>query len=71
MQLERIAFDREGGGALASWMLLSGNEGALDPIVEAIHNMRKAGIDQVAIQPIIDNQRTVEIFSKQIMSRVK
>ena len=33
------AFDREGAGALASWMLLSGNEGALDPIVEAIHNL--------------------------------
>ncbi|MEO6387005.1 MAG: TetR/AcrR family transcriptional regulator, partial [Croceibacterium sp.] len=30
------AFDREGGGALASWMILSGNEDALDPIVEAI-----------------------------------
>ncbi|MBC2651433.1 TetR/AcrR family transcriptional regulator [Novosphingobium flavum] len=30
------AFDREGGGALASWMLLSGNEDALDPIVAAI-----------------------------------
>lgn len=30
------AFDREGGGALASWMLLSGNEDALDPIVQAI-----------------------------------
>jgi AcrR family transcriptional regulator len=33
------AFGREGGGALASWMLLSGNEDALDPIVEAIHDM--------------------------------
>lgn len=31
------AFDRDGGGALASWMLASGNENALDPIVEAIH----------------------------------
>ncbi len=31
------AFDREGAGALASWMLLSGNEDALDPIVDAIH----------------------------------
>jgi len=31
------AFDRQGGAALASWMLLSGNEGAIDPIVEAIH----------------------------------
>lgn len=33
------AFDREGGGALASWMLVSGNEDALDPIVEAIHDL--------------------------------
>ena len=33
------AFGREGGGALASWMLASGNEDALDPIVEAIHEL--------------------------------
>lgn len=33
------AFAREGGGALASWMALNGNEDALDPIVEAIHDM--------------------------------
>lgn len=33
------AFDREGGGALASWMLLSGNEDALDPVIEAIHDL--------------------------------
>ncbi len=33
------AFDTEGGGALASWMLLSGNEDALDPIVETIHQL--------------------------------
>lgn len=31
------AFDREGGAALVGWMLLTGNEHALDPIVEAIH----------------------------------
>ncbi|MCP5397375.1 MAG: TetR/AcrR family transcriptional regulator [Sphingomonadaceae bacterium] len=31
------AFDKEGGGALASWMLASGNEDALDPIIETIH----------------------------------
>lgn len=37
-------FDREGAGALASWMLLSGNEDALDPIVEAIHNL----VDEIA-----------------------
>lgn len=33
------AFGKEGAGALASWMLLSGNEDALDPIVEAIHDL--------------------------------
>ena len=33
------AFDHEGGGALASWMLLSGNDSALDPIVETIHHL--------------------------------
>ncbi len=38
------AFDREGAGALASWMLLTGNEDALDPIVETIHEL----IDDIA-----------------------
>ena len=33
------AFDQEGAGALASWMLLTGNEDALDPIVNAIHQV--------------------------------
>ena len=33
------AFDREGAGALASWMLASGNEDALDPVVDAIHRL--------------------------------
>jgi AcrR family transcriptional regulator len=31
------AFDREGGAALVGWMLLTGNEHALDPIIDAIH----------------------------------
>ena len=38
------AFDREGAGALASWMLLTGNEDALDPIVETIHEL----VDEIA-----------------------
>jgi AcrR family transcriptional regulator len=38
------AFDREGAGALASWMILSGNEDALDPILEAIHRL----VDELA-----------------------
>lgn len=33
------SFDREGAGALASWMLMTGNEDALDPIIEAIHRI--------------------------------
>ena len=33
------AFGKEGGGQLASWMLLSGDERALDPIVEAVHDL--------------------------------
>lgn len=33
------AFDRQGAGALAMWMLLSGNEDALDPILAAILRM--------------------------------
>ncbi len=38
------AFDREGGGALAAWMLLSGNEDALNPVVETIHKL----VDEVS-----------------------
>lgn len=38
------AFDREGAGALAGWMLLTGNEDALDPIVETIHAL----VDEIA-----------------------
>jgi AcrR family transcriptional regulator len=33
------AFDKEGGGALATWMLMNGNEDALDPLLEAIHEL--------------------------------
>ncbi|MEY4238309.1 MAG: hypothetical protein RL339_910 [Pseudomonadota bacterium] len=33
------AFDKEGGGALATWMLMSGNEDALDPLVDAVHDL--------------------------------
>ncbi len=38
------SFDKDGAGALASWMLLSGNEDALNPIVEAIHAL----VDDIA-----------------------
>ncbi len=39
------AFDKEGAGALASWMILTGNEDALTPIVETIHAL----VDEIAI----------------------
>ena len=38
------AFDKEGAGALAGWMLLTGNEDALDPIIDAIHAL----VDEIA-----------------------
>jgi AcrR family transcriptional regulator len=38
------AFDREGAGALTSWMLLTGNEDALDPIIGTIHDL----VDEIA-----------------------
>ncbi len=40
------AFDSEGAGALASWMILSGDRRALDPIMDAIHAMVDAIGDQ-------------------------
>jgi AcrR family transcriptional regulator len=33
------AFDREGAGALAAWMILSGNRDALDPILESLRGL--------------------------------
>ena len=33
------AFDQQGAGALATWMVMSGNRDALDPILTAIHDL--------------------------------
>jgi 3-hydroxyisobutyrate dehydrogenase-like beta-hydroxyacid dehydrogenase len=33
------AFDKQGAGQLATWMILSGNENALNPVVDAIHEL--------------------------------
>lgn len=38
------AFDTQGAGALATWMVMTGNERALDPIVNAIHAL----VDELA-----------------------
>jgi hypothetical protein len=36
-----LAFDAfaQGAGALASWMILTGNQDALDPVLDAIHSL--------------------------------
>jgi AcrR family transcriptional regulator len=39
------AFDQQGAGALAVWMLISGDRGALDPILSAIHNL----VDELSV----------------------
>lgn len=38
------AFGKEGAGALAGWIILSGDEEALDPILEAVHHL----VDEIA-----------------------
>lgn len=51
------AFDREGAGALTSWMLLTGNEDALDPIISTIHDL----VDELASDDIVHaaGERTI------------
>jgi len=45
------AFDKEGAAGLASWMLLTGNEDALDPIIETIHEL----VDELAPEEADDH----------------
>lgn len=40
------AFDREGAGALAAWMILTGNRDALDPILQSIRRL----VDQLRVE---------------------
>lgn len=46
------AFGREGAGALASWMILSGNEDALDPVLAAIRGL----VDRLASEHDFDGK---------------
>jgi AcrR family transcriptional regulator len=48
------AFDREGAGALAAWMILTGNRDALNPILESI----RALVAQLSVGH--DEQRVAE-----------
>lgn len=45
--------------------------GTRDEVIEAIQNLKKAGVRQVAIQPVTDSRATIETFAKEIMQRVK
>lgn len=59
------AFNNGGAGALASWMILSGNEDALDPILTAIHDL----VDELAAEhskeerPIQDETLTLVLMA--------
>ncbi len=62
------AFDQEGAGALAGWMLLTGNEDALDPIIEAIHQL----VDEIAPEeaPCCDATNEVGRIHEETLSLV-
>ena len=58
------AFDAGGAGALASWMLASGNEDALDPVVEAIHRL----VDKLAATAL--TSRLADLIREQTLMLV-
>ena len=45
--------------------------GTRDEVIESIQAMKKAGINQVAIQPVTDPKETIESFAKEILQRMK
>ncbi|OQW48071.1 MAG: TetR family transcriptional regulator [Proteobacteria bacterium SG_bin6] len=56
VELTFDAFDRGGAGALASWMILSGNRDALNPILEAIQRL----VDQLIAAHHFDSAKLHE-----------
>ncbi len=54
------AFDKEGAGALASWMILTGNEDALSPIVETIHQL----VDEIAPEEAADHGDVMRVHEE-------
>lgn len=54
------AFDKEGAGALASWMILTGNEDALGPIVETIHQL----VDEIAPEEAADHGDVMRVHEE-------
>jgi AcrR family transcriptional regulator len=58
------AFDQQGAGALATWMILSGNTEALDPILSAIHNL----VDELADDGHADREIHEDTLSLVLMA---
>lgn len=56
------AFDQGGAGALASWMILSGNTDAFDPIMGAIRDL----VDELA-EGSVERHRTIEEETLQLV----
>jgi AcrR family transcriptional regulator len=54
------AFDKEGAGALASWMILTGNEDALTPIVETIHEL----VDEIAPEETQSHEHIMRVHEE-------
>ena len=54
------AFDKEGAGALASWMILTGNEDALTPIVETIHQL----VDEIAPEEAAHSANATQVHEE-------
>ncbi len=57
------AFDKEGAGALASWMILTGNEDALSPIVETIHQL----MDDIAPADADENGSVTHVYEETLV----
>jgi hypothetical protein len=45
--------------------------GTQDEIVETVRRMEKAGINQVAIQPVSDVGQTIETFAKTVIRPIR
>ncbi|WP_010185179.1 TetR/AcrR family transcriptional regulator [Sphingomonas sp. PAMC 26605] len=53
----------QGAGAMASWMILTGNEDALDPILEAIHRL----VDDLAADPDMAGNKPIHEETLQLV----
>ncbi len=50
-------FDRDGAGRLASWMILTGDRQALDPVLRAIHDF----VDELVVDLPADRVREISL----------